>query len=63
MNRLILILINSISKSIEGCPAFKIITYYGSTKERKLKRQVNYYFSHLSKSFFLVFRLSSKSSK
>ena len=23
------------------CPAFKILTYYGSMKERKLKRQVN----------------------
>lgn len=23
------------------CPAFKIITYYGSPKERKLKRQVS----------------------
>jgi E1A-binding protein p400 len=22
------------------CPAFKILTYYGSLKERKLKRQV-----------------------
>ena len=24
------------------CPAFKILTYYGSIKERKLKRQVGF---------------------
>jgi E1A-binding protein p400 len=26
------------------CPGFKILTYYGSPKDRKLKRQVNFYF-------------------
>lgn len=24
------------------CPAFKILTYYGSPKDRKMKRQVSY---------------------
>lgn len=32
------------------CPAFKIITYYGSPKERKLKRQVIFFL--ISKNLF-----------
>jgi len=30
------------------CPAFKILTYYGSVKERKMKRQVRYIFLVIS---------------
>ena len=26
------------------CPGFKFLTYYGSPKDRKLKRQVNIYY-------------------
>jgi len=33
------------------CPAFKILTYYGSVKERKMKRQVR-----CSYCYFVVFR-------
>lgn len=35
------------------CPGFKILTYYGSQKERKLKRQVlNAVISHIGNSFY-----------
>lgn len=36
------------------CPAFKIMTYFGSPKERKLKRTVNSFFDCVFHKYFRV---------
>ena len=40
------------------CPAFKILTYYGSQKERKAKRTVSSLFEIYSNYFFVAMRRS-----